>query len=142
MARKLKTYQTSVGFFDLAVAAPSMNAAARAWGLKASEFKRGFAKKTHDPAIVAATIVKPVVVLRRPVGSNASFSEHPKLPKDLPVGKERSAKPRRITKQSTSRNLDDKAERATALAFEKESRAGNRKARESARSSEAAPSHQ
>jgi hypothetical protein len=120
MARKLKTYQTSVGFFDLAVAAPSMNAAARAWGLKTSEFKRGFAKETHDPAIVAATMVKPGVVLRRPVGSNASFSEHPKLPKDLPVGKERSAKPRRITKQSTSRKLDDKAERAAALAFEKE----------------------
>jgi hypothetical protein len=27
MARKLKTYQTSLGFFDLAIAAPSMKAA-------------------------------------------------------------------------------------------------------------------
>jgi hypothetical protein len=26
MARKLKTYQTSLGFFDLAIAAPSMKA--------------------------------------------------------------------------------------------------------------------
>ena len=28
MARKLKTYQTSLGFFDLAMAAPSMKAVA------------------------------------------------------------------------------------------------------------------
>jgi colicin import membrane protein len=65
MARKLKTYQTSVGFFDLAVAAPSMKAAAEAWGLKTSEFKRGFAKEGHDPAIIAATMAKPGIVLRR-----------------------------------------------------------------------------
>jgi hypothetical protein len=32
MARKLKTYQTSLGFFDLAIAAPSMKAALDAWG--------------------------------------------------------------------------------------------------------------
>ena len=30
MARKLKTYQTSLGFFDLAIAAPSMKAALEA----------------------------------------------------------------------------------------------------------------
>jgi colicin import membrane protein len=75
MARKLKTYQTSLGFFDLAIAAPSMKAAAEAWGVKPSEFKRGFAKETHDPAIVAATMAKPGVVLKRPVGSNGPFSE-------------------------------------------------------------------
>jgi colicin import membrane protein len=75
MARKLKTYRTSLGFFDLAVAAPSIKAAAEAWGLKTSEFKRGFAKETHDPEIVAATMAKPRVVLRRPVGSNGRFTE-------------------------------------------------------------------
>jgi hypothetical protein len=32
MARRLKSYRTSSGFFDLAVAAPSMKAAAEAWG--------------------------------------------------------------------------------------------------------------
>jgi hypothetical protein len=31
MARKLKTYETSLGFFDL-IAAPSMKAALEAWG--------------------------------------------------------------------------------------------------------------
>jgi hypothetical protein len=32
MARKLKTYQASVGFFDIAIAAPSIRAALEAWG--------------------------------------------------------------------------------------------------------------
>ena len=32
MTRKLKTYQTSLGFYDLAIAAPSMKAALEAWG--------------------------------------------------------------------------------------------------------------
>jgi 5-formyltetrahydrofolate cyclo-ligase len=95
MARRLKTYQTSLGFFDLAIAAPSMKAAAEAWGTKTEDFTRGFAKQTDDPAIVAATMGKPGVVLKRPVGSNAPFSEHAELPKDLPDKiKERPPKPR------------------------------------------------
>src|ERR1044071_8357379 len=95
MARRLKTYRTSVGFFDLAIAAPSMKAAADAWGLKTSEFRRGFARETHDPATVAATISKPGIVLRRPVGSSGPFTEHAELPKDLPIEKlkERPGKP-------------------------------------------------
>ena len=44
MARKLKTYQTSLGFFDLAIAAPSMKAALQAWGSKTNLFHQGFAK--------------------------------------------------------------------------------------------------
>ena len=71
---KLKTYQTSVGFFDLAIAAPSMKAAAQAWGSQIDVFRRGFAKETHDAAIVAATMARPGVVLKRPVGSDEFFS--------------------------------------------------------------------
>jgi colicin import membrane protein len=123
MVRRLKTYQTSLGFFDLAIAAPSMKAAADAWGLKTNEFKRGFAKETHDPAIVAATMAKPGVVLRRPVGSNSPFKQHAELPKDLPIGNvnEREVK------------LGDKAVREAALAFERE-----QKRRERARRKEEA----
>jgi colicin import membrane protein len=97
MARRLKTYHTSSGFFDLAVAAPSMKAAAEAWGSRTNVFKQGFAKETRDPAIVAATMAKPGVVLRRLVGSNGPFTEHAELPKDLPVEKlkERPAKPQK-----------------------------------------------
>ena len=37
MARKLKTYQTWSGFFDLAVAAPSVKAAGEAWGSRTQQ---------------------------------------------------------------------------------------------------------
>jgi len=46
MARKLKTYQTSVGFYDLAIAAPSMKAALEAWGAGSNLFHQGVAKET------------------------------------------------------------------------------------------------
>jgi hypothetical protein len=120
MARKLKTYQTSLGFFDLAIAAPSMKAALRAWGSDTNLFHQGFAKETDDPAIVAATLAKPGVVLRRPVGSGGAFSEHAELPKELPVDKvkERPAKPR--AKEPPAQKVDDKAAREAALAFERE----------------------
>jgi colicin import membrane protein len=135
MARRLKTYQTSSGFFDLAVAAPSMKAAAEAWGSRTNVFKQGLAKETRDPAIVAATMAKPGVVLRRPVGSNGPFSEHAHLPKHLPVGKvkEKPAKPRPETKEAATRKLEDKPARAAALAFETE-----QKRREAARRKEEA----
>jgi hypothetical protein len=81
MARKLKTYQTSIGFFDLAVAAPSMKAALTAWDIKTNLFHQGFARETDDPVIVAATMAKPGVVLKRPVGSTGAFKAHAALPK-------------------------------------------------------------
>jgi colicin import membrane protein len=119
MARRLKTYQTSSGFFDLAVAAPSMKAAAEAWGSRTNVFKQGFAKETRDPTTVAATMAKPGVVLRRPVGSNGPFTEHAELPKNLPVEKlkERPVKPH---KELPPRNSDPKGARSAALAFERE----------------------
>jgi colicin import membrane protein len=48
MPRKLKTYQASLGFFDLAIAAPSMKAALEAWGSKTNHFHQGFAKESND----------------------------------------------------------------------------------------------
>ena len=56
MARKLKTYQTSLGFFDLAIAAPSMKAALEAWGADSNLFHQGAAKESEDPDVVAATM--------------------------------------------------------------------------------------
>ncbi|HZV07935.1 MAG TPA: hypothetical protein VE999_22820 [Gemmataceae bacterium] len=56
MAKKLKTFQTSVGFYDLAVAAPSMKAALEAWGAGSNLFHQGIAKETDDPDVVAATM--------------------------------------------------------------------------------------
>lgn len=81
MARKLKVFRTSVGFFDLAIAAPSMKAAAEAWGSDPDIFQRGFAEETDDPKVVKATMGKPGVVLRRPVGSTGEYNEKAELPK-------------------------------------------------------------
>lgn len=92
MPRKLKTYRTTAGFFDLAVAAPSMKAALEAWGAGANLFQQGFASVTRDPAIVKATTAKPGVVLRRPVGTTGPFREHAELPTDLPAPKTTHAK--------------------------------------------------
>ena len=76
MARKLKTYQTSLGFFDLAIAAPSMKAALEAWGADSNLFHQGAARESDDPDVIAAAMAKPGIVLRRPVGSAGSFGEH------------------------------------------------------------------
>src|ERR1700751_705372 len=80
MARKLKTYQTSLGFFDLAIAAPSMKAALEAWGAGSNLFHQGVARETDDPDVVAATMSKPGVILKRPAGSSGRFAEHSDLP--------------------------------------------------------------
>jgi colicin import membrane protein len=135
MARRLKTYQTSLGFFELAIAAPSMKAAAEAWGSNTNLFKHGFAKQTDDPGIVAATMAKPGVVLKRPVGSHRAFSEQAELPKDLPIDKveESPVKLQSKTKVPPARKVDDEGVRNAALAFERE-----RKRREIARRREEA----
>ena len=82
MARKLKTFQTSVGLYDLAVAVPSMKAALEAWGAGSNLFHQGIAKETDDPDVVTATMAKPGVVLKRPAGSSGRFAEHSDLPTD------------------------------------------------------------
>ena len=124
MAKKLKTYQTSLGFFDQAIAAPSMKAALEAWGADSNLFHQGAAKETTDPDVVAATMAKPGVVLRRPVGSSGRFSEHAALPADLGNDKAgrktqvRAPKPRKQPPAKTS----DKAARKAAQEYEKAER--------------------
>src|SRR4051812_10619862 len=120
MARKLKTYQTSLGFFDEAIAAPSMKAALEAWGTKTNLFHQGVAKEVDDPDIIAATMRKPGVILKRPIGSNGPFKEHADLPTRLPGDevKGRPAKRPAKLKQQPPRQIDDKAARKDALAFE------------------------
>jgi hypothetical protein len=123
MARKLKTYQTSLGFFDLAIAAPSMKAALEAWGADSNLFHQAAAKESNDPDVIVAAMAKPGVVLRRPVGTDRPFSEHAELPTDLggggPTKAARKLKGPKAKKPS-SRPIDKAAERKAALAFEKE----------------------
>jgi colicin import membrane protein len=124
MVRKLKTYQTSLGFFDQAVAAPSMKAALEAWGANSNLFHQGVARETNDPAVVAATMSHPGVVHMRPVGSNGPFVKHAELPTyRSSVGlSDRPGK--RLPKATTRppRNIDPQATRQAALAFEKAER--------------------
>jgi colicin import membrane protein len=91
-----------------------------AWGTKTNLFHQGVAKEVDDPDIIAATMRKPGVILRRPIGSNGPFKEHADLPTDLPsrVVKGRSAKG--PAKLKPPRQIDDKAARKAALAFERE----------------------
>ena len=124
MPRALKTYVTSIGFFDLAVAAPSMKAALEAWGGGQHLFQQGFARETNDPAIVTATMAQPGVVLKRAVGSKGAFAEEAELPKMLPMDlpkfapkpKAAKAKPE---KKPAARKPDPDAERKAHAAFEK-----------------------
>jgi hypothetical protein len=122
MARKLKTYQTSLGFFDQAIAAPSMKAALEAWGADSNLFHQGAAKESDDPDVIAATMAKPGVVLKRPVGSNGPFGEHAGLPTDLGRSGKRSGTVHKSSKRKSkpARPSDTAAERKAAAAYERE----------------------
>lgn len=121
MARKLKTYQTSLGFFEQAIAAPSMKAALEAWGADSNLFHQGVAQESSDPDVVAATIKKPGVVLKRPVGSDGPFSEHAELPKNL--GRDGRTRPAHKPSAKAKKSLvqpDKAADRKAAQAYERE----------------------
>ncbi|MET4828129.1 colicin import membrane protein [Bradyrhizobium ottawaense] len=149
--RKLKTYQTSLGFYDQAIAAPSMKAALEAWGASSNLFHQGAAKETEDRDIVAATMARPGVVLRRPVGSDGPFTESAALPTDLAESEARpgsksktktelksrpgSTKRPARTVRRASPEIDDQAARKAAAAFAREEkrREAQRRKEEAAR---------
>jgi hypothetical protein len=135
MARKLKTYQTSLGFFEPAITAPSMKAALKAWGADSNLFHQGAAKESHDPDVIAATMAKPGVVLKRPVGSDGPFGEHAELPKNLGQEGRRKAAHKPSAKAKKSSVRPDKAtNRKAAQAYERERQ---RREREEAKEEEA-----
>ena len=65
MPRKIKVYQTSQGFYDLALAAPSMKAALEAWGASMNLFHQGLAKESGDSDVIAAAMAKPTTMTAR-----------------------------------------------------------------------------
>src|SRR5437868_11696804 len=124
MPRKLKVYETTQGFYDLAVAAPSMKAALEAWGSSNNLFHHGFARQTDDSEVIAAAMDKPGLVLRRPVGSTKPFREHSGLPTAaslIAAPGDSKANGGNAT-HSKSEKADEKAERAAAATFAKEER--------------------
>jgi hypothetical protein len=131
MARKLKVFQTSLGFYDEARAAPSMKAALEAWGANSNLFHQGMAKECNDPDIVAAAISKPGIILRRPVGSDDPFTEHSALPTNLANGeiRLRSRRARPKAKKPSAGTMDGKATRKAALALEQQEKRRDRERR-------------
>jgi len=121
MPRKLKAYQTSIGFYDLAIAAPSMKAALEAWGAGSNLFHQGAAKETDDPDVVGATMAKPGLVLKRPAGSSGRFGEHAELP-DLDDEASRPKKKvrRQDLKRRAAPKVSDEDARKAAAEFERE----------------------
>lgn len=124
MARKLKVFQTSQGFFDLAIAAPSMKAALEAWGASSNLFHQGFAKESEEDAVIAAAMTKPGIVLRRPVGSSSAFKEHAELPSAASLDarpRKEKAKAKKAASEKPSKR-DEKSEREAAAKYAKEER--------------------
>ena len=74
MPRKLKTYLTSQGFYDLAIAAPSMKAALEAWEQAATCFTRDLQKRADDDDVIAATMEDEARIAVRKILAN-----HPNL---------------------------------------------------------------
>lgn len=139
MARKLKVFTTSAGFFDLAVSAPSMKAALEAWGAGANLFHQGFARQTDEAAIVKAAMARPGVVLRRPVGTDQPFEEEAEASGaafEGQVAKAPRAAPSKAAAPKRKAPADDPAsrreEREAARAFEKEQARRERRERQEA----------
>jgi hypothetical protein len=126
MPRKLKTYQTSQGFYDLAVAVPSMKAALQAWGSEMNLFHKGFAFESDDPRVIAATMERPGVVLQRPVGSTKPFQKHAELPDDLPATAPARSRPSKTpnakARKRPAGKASEKAAKKAALAYAKKER--------------------
>lgn len=120
MPRALRSYLTNLGFFELAIAAPSMKAALEAWGMSHNAFQQGFAKQSDDPKIVKATLARPGVVLKRPVGSDDEFTENAALPSELPniappPVQGRKPKAKKAAKARPAKKMD----RAAIISFER-----------------------
>jgi type IV secretory pathway VirB10-like protein len=121
MPRKLKVYQTSQGFYDLAIAVPSMKAALEAWGANSNLFHQGVAYESKDDDVIVAAMKKPGVVLQRPVGSDKPFKEHSELPTAASLdamARHAGAKP--VKETPTEPKLDKMASEKAAAAYEKE----------------------
>jgi flagellar motility protein MotE (MotC chaperone) len=112
-SRKLKVFQSQIGFYDTVVAASSRAAALRAWGVHQDLFASGAAHVVTDPKIIEAAIAHPEIPLRRAVGSTEAFSLKPAgLPKvpDRPKKPEAEAKPAVRQQPAADRSKLDKVE--------------------------------
>ncbi|MDB5683061.1 MAG: hypothetical protein JWM75_759 [Sphingomonas bacterium] len=131
MARssKLKVFRTPIGFHDAYVAAPSQKAAMEAWGSDKDLFARGEAELVTDPALTAAPLATPGVIVKRLRGTAAEQiaalpPDRPRRAKAAPVADEvvdtpeKPAAAKRPPKRPPrpARTMLDAAEEAVAAA--------------------------
>lgn len=96
-----------------------MKAALEAWGAGSNLFHQGVARETDDPDVVAATMSKPGVILRRPAGSTRRFAEHSDLPTGDEAEVDRDGR-RPKAKKRPSPKIREQAAPKTASDFERE----------------------
>jgi type IV secretory pathway VirB10-like protein len=87
-------------------------------------FHQGAAKESHDPDVIVATMAKPGVVLKRPVGSSGPFKEHAELPRDIAGDGGAKKTDRKVasgrSQKHAKKTVGEAADRKASLAFEKE----------------------
>ena len=124
------------------MSAPSIKAALEAWGAGANLFHQGFAQQTDDPAIVKATMARPGVVLRRPVGTDQVFKEEAEAsqaPFEAPaIATSKAVHPGRKPVAETPPNPEYEREAARAFEQERERRKRQEKREAAARRKEEA----
>jgi len=116
--RKLKVFQTRLGFYDTVVAGPSQTAALRAWGINQDLFAQGAAFRTDDAEAVEAARAYPETPLRRPVGTDDAFALHPSSLPRLPDAPESRAIRQRLPKAKPEPPPETPADRSTLDAAE------------------------
>jgi colicin import membrane protein len=122
MPRRLKTFRTHIGFYDLVIAAPSMKSAAAAWGTSSRVFSQGFAEETRDADAVAAAMAHPGIVLKRPFGTGGAFKAEP----------DRIPAPRVSKRQNENAAKARAAKKREAVAAKRAEAAARQKARRNA----------
>jgi hypothetical protein len=135
--KKAEDLSDLLGFFEQAIAAPSMKAALKALGADSNLFLQGVAREAR---IRMQPWLKPGVVLKRPVGSDGPFGEHAELPKYLGEGgrKKPATRPTGGKAKKSSTRPDKAADRKAAQAYEQERQ---RREREEARDEAARQKH-
>jgi hypothetical protein len=113
-AKKLKVFKTHIGFHDLLVAAPSMKAAAEAWGSDAKIFAQGFAARTGDAGEVEAALAEPGTVLKRPHGQKGAWRAEPQAVQAPKAGKRRKDEARKAAAAHKRKAAAEKKARAAA----------------------------
>jgi hypothetical protein len=114
--RALKVFKTHIGFYDLVVAAPSMKAAAEAWGSRPTIFSQGFAALTQEIAAVQAALAHPGQVLKRPHGGSGAYKAEPDA---LPVPKVSAKQKQSARAAEAARKRKDASEKRAAKAAER-----------------------